>query len=336
MIKKFTLFLIVLVIGFGVNAQEVHFTQFQLSPLTLNPALTGAFHGTFRLGGIYRDQAWAVTNDRYITPSAYVDMPLMKGVKDNDWIGLGLGFYHDRAGVEDLMTNKSMASLSYHLGLDKNNDNVLSFGIQMAYMQRRIANFGSLRFEDGILSGGTTDEDANKINPKGETFQDWAAGIVFTSYLNDISSLRAGFSMNHINRKNQGLYTSVDRLQFLYIGFAQLDYDVTDRITLKPAMFYERKGKNDEFGVQAMGSLLFQEDKDIWINAGLGFRYGDALELLTGADVGPVRVGVSYDLTVSGLRRANNSFGAFELGLSYIAKIYKKPKVDPVIFCPRF
>ena len=336
MIRKSTLIIFAALFAFTLKAQEIHFTQFQLSPLTLNPALTGAYLGSFRIGGIYRDQAWAITNDRYITPTAYVDMPLMRGVKENDWIGLGLGFYHDRGGVGDLITNKSMASLSYHLGLDKYNNNVLSFGLQMAYTNRRLENFASIRFEDGILNNGTTNEDANKINPDGINFQDWAAGVVFTSYLNDISSLRAGFAMSHLNRKNQGLYTSVDRLDFLYIGFAQFDYDLNDMITLKPALFYERKGKNDEFGAQAMGSLLFKEDKDIWLNAGLGFRYGDAVELLAGADVGKLRVGMSYDLTVSSLRRANNSFGAFELGVSYIAMIYKKPKVDPVIFCPRF
>ena len=35
---------------------------------------------------------------------------------------------------------------------------------------------------------------------------------------------------------------------------------------------------------QSLFSLLFQEDKDIWLNAGLGFRYGDAVELLAGAE----------------------------------------------------
>jgi type IX secretion system PorP/SprF family membrane protein len=336
MIKNYTFIILAVLMSFGLKAQDVHFTQFQLSPSTLNPALTGAFLGTFRVGGIYRDQALAITNDRYITPTFYVDMPLMRGVKENDWIGLGLGFYHDRAGVGDLTTNKSMAGLSYHLGLDKNNNNVLSVGIQMAYVQRRLANFSLIRFEDGILSGGSTNEDANLIDPDGKKYTDWTAGAIFTSYLNDISSLRAGFSMGHLNRQNQGLYTSSDRLQFLYVGFAQFDYDISDRITLKPALFYQRKGKNDELAVQGMTSLLFQEDKDIWLNAGLGFRYGDALEFLVGADIGSLRVGASFDLTVSGLRRANNSFGAFELGVGYIAKIYKKPKVDPIIFCPRF
>ena len=35
-------------------AQDIHFTQFTMSPLTLNPGLTGKFEGTVRIGGIYR------------------------------------------------------------------------------------------------------------------------------------------------------------------------------------------------------------------------------------------------------------------------------------------
>ena len=37
-------------------AQDRHFSQFYSSPLTLNPALTGAFDGKYRVGTNYRDQ----------------------------------------------------------------------------------------------------------------------------------------------------------------------------------------------------------------------------------------------------------------------------------------
>jgi hypothetical protein len=35
-------------------AQDPNFSQFFASPLTLNPALTGKFDGSFRLAGNYR------------------------------------------------------------------------------------------------------------------------------------------------------------------------------------------------------------------------------------------------------------------------------------------
>jgi hypothetical protein len=49
-----------------------------------------------------------------------------------------------------------------------------------------------------------------------------------------------------------------------------------------------------------------------------------------------LKVGVAYDVNMSGLNVATQGNGAFEIGLSYIAKISKMPVVKPVLFCPRF
>ena len=35
-------------------AQDIHFSQFNQAPARLNPALTGAFKGSYRIAGIYR------------------------------------------------------------------------------------------------------------------------------------------------------------------------------------------------------------------------------------------------------------------------------------------
>jgi hypothetical protein len=39
-----------------LTAQDKHFTQFYAAPLALNPALTGALDGKYRVSTIYRDQ----------------------------------------------------------------------------------------------------------------------------------------------------------------------------------------------------------------------------------------------------------------------------------------
>ncbi|MEM6964514.1 MAG: type IX secretion system membrane protein PorP/SprF, partial [Bacteroidota bacterium] len=78
------------------------------------------------------------------------------------------------------------------------------------------------------------------------------------------------------------------------------------------------------------------EEKDMTLNVGLGYRLRDATKFIVGMDYKQFRVGAAYDLTVSDLRDADGVPGGFELGASYIAKIYKKPDVKPVIFCPRF
>ena len=34
-----------------LNSQDIHFSQFNLAPLNLNPAMTGSFNGDYRIAG---------------------------------------------------------------------------------------------------------------------------------------------------------------------------------------------------------------------------------------------------------------------------------------------
>ena len=87
---KGLLFFAFISLSVATNAQDIHFTQFYLTPLNTNPAYTGAFEGTFRLSGIYRDQFAGVLNSNpFRTPSFGVDAPLIKGLGKRDWIGVG-------------------------------------------------------------------------------------------------------------------------------------------------------------------------------------------------------------------------------------------------------
>src|SRR5690242_20724964 len=79
------------------RAQDPHFSQFYMSPLTLNPALTGDMDGTYRAGAIYRNQYGSVTIP-YVTPSAFFDCDLFKGSESHSYLGLGFLILDDRAG----------------------------------------------------------------------------------------------------------------------------------------------------------------------------------------------------------------------------------------------
>ena len=83
-----------------MNSQDLHFTQFQFAPLTVNPALAGAYYGSYRIGGIYRDQFRSVATNAFQTIDFHVDSPIMRGFRDQDWIGVGVGMdVLDKAGA---------------------------------------------------------------------------------------------------------------------------------------------------------------------------------------------------------------------------------------------
>src|SRR5688572_5091034 len=83
------------------SAQDIHFSQYYFSPLTMNPAYTGKYKGDFRLFGNYRKQ-WRLINDAYNTFSAGGDMNMYPS---NVNLSAGLVFVHDQSGG-NLVVNK--------------------------------------------------------------------------------------------------------------------------------------------------------------------------------------------------------------------------------------
>jgi type IX secretion system PorP/SprF family membrane protein len=96
-----------------IQAQDIHFSQFYNSPLTLNPTLTGYMNGNFRLGAIYRNQ-WREVTKPFVTTSGSFDLPIRKGFGDNDVMGVGAVFFHDQSGTVNLATVSVNVSFAYH------------------------------------------------------------------------------------------------------------------------------------------------------------------------------------------------------------------------------
>src|SRR5215212_5024501 len=58
---------------------DPHFSQYYVYPSWLNPALTGAFDGQYRISGIYRNQ-WGNVSSPFSTPGAAVDFTTNKNI----------------------------------------------------------------------------------------------------------------------------------------------------------------------------------------------------------------------------------------------------------------
>ena len=87
--KTVLLILITALVKNGL-AQDPNFSQFFVSPLTLNPALTGKFNGNFRVAGNYRNQ-WPEISKAFITSTISFDMPILKGkISELDTWGVGV------------------------------------------------------------------------------------------------------------------------------------------------------------------------------------------------------------------------------------------------------
>lgn len=327
------------------NAQDIHFTQFYLTPLTTNPAFTGAFEGTFRLSGIYRDQWGSVINSPYRTPSFGIDAPLIKGLGKRDWIGVGAMLLNDQAGTGKLSNGMMMGSVAYHLALDKKAKSVLTFGIQGGMVQHKFDSQSlELQYDDELannnIGGGV---DRNNVR-EDQNYFDMNFGVLLKSEINKATRLNLGLAFNHLLTpeyylSNNNQNNANDKAGSLPLNFdlhGQFFVDMGEKFQLKPAFLYQKIAGANEIFVHALGGYHLNEEKDMTLNFGIGYRLRDATKFIIGMDYKQFKVGAAYDLTISELRDASSSAGGFEIAATYIAAIFKKPDVKPVIFCPRF
>ena len=159
--KKYILTSILSISTLLLQGQDIHFSQYFSSPLTLNPANTGNFNGNIRLVANYRSQ-WGSFTVPYQTFSGSADFAMLKGKLNGDFFGLGILFYHDIAGDSRLGTLNSALSLAYHKTLgDKM---LMSVGAQVGFMQNRI-DYTDLVFDNEYFFGdGNTGENFTSDN----------------------------------------------------------------------------------------------------------------------------------------------------------------------------
>lgn len=314
----------------GIQAQDVHFTRFYDAPTTLNPAKTGDYNGTFRAGGIIRDQNYNLSHI-YLTPNVYVDAPIIKGFRDNHWVGVGLTFMMDQAGVAGLKTSSFAGSAAYHIGTNKNMTSYFTIGASYGLVARSVADKSKIIFGDGI-NNPVPSEDLMSINDEKVNYGDINAGLQYTLGLESGGNVKLGFAMMHLNRPKYSLVTSsASRMPIRMNFYGTADASVNDKIDILPAVYVSTMAGHRDIALQLQGGYKINTLKGYRIIGGLGYRMADAIEILAGMDIKNTRVGVSYDVTTNAIRPT----GGFEIAVSHIFMIYKKPKDNPIILCPR-
>lgn len=340
---------LILVLSFGHSqAQDIHFTLHKMVPLAFNPATTGGFYGSYRVSALYRDQYRSIAgNAGYKTSTFSVDVPVIKGFKKTDWVGVGIFFYSDKSGTGSLTQSAFKVSAAYHLALNKKGTSTLAIGYQTGSVQREIKDANKLIFEDqllGQMSGGELPQTMEQLEMEKKGFLDHVGGLKFTSKYNKTDEFYIGLSAGKFGKPDwslvaQGGAYQVDPRAYGEIGMSTV---LSKKVRFSPSIIYQKimGSAASSIVVQGMLDLNYDPEKEIILKGGLGYRsgagIGDAIQILLGADIKSIRVMLGYDINISSLTSASGTFGAFELAAQYIGKIYKRPNPDPIIFCPRF
>lgn len=314
------------------QAQDIHFSQFYASPLTLNPALTGKMNGSYRIGGIYRDQ-WRSVASPFITYSASFDMPFVVGKKKVDAVGGGIMFFGDQSNGGALKNTTIMLSAAYHKGLGAKNNHQLSIGVQGGFVTRA-ADPDEVIFGEQIVNGQVdqTLQNGESFENTNINYPDFNVGLFYNGQLSQKLVLYAGWSMFHLFQPEESFLGGDFKLPSRQVAHGGLDILVKPKFSILPGVIYMHQAQASEVNFGSNFGFHFGEGPGMGTSLYLGgwYRWDDAAIAMAAVEFGKFRIGASYDINVT--EDANN--GSFEVSLIYVGDILKADKV--FLFCPRY
>ncbi len=316
----------------STKAQDIHFTQFDASPLTVNPAFTGMFNGRVRAAAIYRNQ-WSSVTVPYVTEGASVDLPIFWS--NGGYLAGGLQLYSDKAGDGNLTNFTGLASIAYHLTTGNARDNDqrsdLAVGIQGGYANKSI-DLSKLYFGDEYVNGtfvpGTTQEYHLGIGNH-VSYYLVNAGISYSHSFGQRFSFTLGAGANNLNQPTDAIEKKLNSetgLDMRYTGELGLDMLLGERLSLRPAVLFQYQATASELIAGNEFHYVLSQNTEPEFSSfttavflGAWYRTGDALMITAGFEIKGIRVGFGYDYNMSTLNSASNGNGGFEIAVKFLA-----------------
>ncbi len=313
------------------NAQDAQFSQFYANPLYLNPAMAGA-EICPRAVINYRNQ-WPGLAKSFLNYNASFDqyIPKLHG-------GIGVLVNMDDAGDGILKTTQ--AGVMYAFSFQAAENLYVNMAIQGTFFQKTL-NWDLLQFGDQI------DPQQGFVLPTGETppnsnsviFPDFSTGLVFGWK----GIIHGGVAVHHLTEPNMAFYDQVENklpmkitghiganinLEGGGLGFAE---DTEPKFYIAPNLLYQQQG---EFHQLNAGVYVIR----LPIVIGTWFRHNfenaDAIIVLVGINYKNLKIGYSYDITLSKLK--SNTGGSHEVSLAWQFNCIEKRRKLRAINAPGF
>ncbi len=279
--------------------QDPMVSQYMFNGLYLNPAYAGS-HDYWSSTLTFRNQ-WVGLEGAPETAIAAVDGPI--SVKN---MGLGLILLHDKIGV----TRQNTAILNYAYQLKLNKNSKLAFGINAGFSQfnARLTDL-TVWDQDQVFDSDIT----SKVIPR------LGVGAYYFGKKHYV-----GFSIPTLFAYQKELDFNFDlsRASFLrrhYLLTAGYVFDVAKNLKLKPSVLFKYV-ENTPLEVDFNLSAVYQNK--FWL--GTSFRTYDAVAVILEYQTNSFfRVGYSYDITVSKLRKYSNGSHEIMIGIDFGKELVK-------------
>jgi type IX secretion system PorP/SprF family membrane protein len=332
--KSLRIFYLLLLMGLAVNEANAqvdpHFSQYYVYPAWLNPSLTGAFDGQYRVSGIYRTQ-WGNISSPFATFGVSGEVTTDKN------INIGASVMRQSAGDGGYHYTTAYGNIAYtgaRFGV--NQSKRLVFGIQAGVIQRRFDR-SKLTFGDqwnpitGFNPGTPT---SDFLTRNSAAALDIGAGVMyFDAQPGKKANVFGGFSASHITQPEDKFSASgTAKFPARYTVHGGIRLAVNSMFSITPNFLYLKQGTAQEKMIGAYGQYRATDDLDLMM--GINYRVEDAISPFLGFTYKNLMLGASYDINTSDLGKMANGSNSFEISISFIGrKTTKTPEVEFV--CPR-
>ncbi len=317
------------------NAQDIHFSLWDMSPLNLNPAMTGQFDGDYRFNGNHRNQ-WASVTVPFTTYALSADT---RNIFNQKNFSGGLQINQDRAGDSQFNTFQVNTSGAYMLHLGEDSLSNLSFGIQLGLTNRSLT-YDPLQFDvqyngfqyDASLSNNENFARASRL------YLNSNIGVGYFKVLERRKIISGGIGVFNILKPKQSFFNDdVIKQDVRFVVHANAEWEVAEKWDVLPSLIFMTQGKYKEFNIGANARYVITDFMGMYRAAWLGvfYRNKDATFVTLGINYDAWKVGLNYDFNVSTLRPASLGRGGFELAVQYIIKLSRPSRVMHRI-CPDY
>ena len=314
-------------------AQDAHFTQFYATPTYLNPAFAGTTVQS-RLGMIYRNQ-WPSIPGAFVTYNVAFDHYLSDLNS-----GIGLIVLNDRAGSGAL--RYTSATLQYAYEIELKRKVFIRPALQVGYVTHAV-DYSKLVFGDQLARGGTVGT-YEYLDGRSVSYADMGTGVLFYT-----PKLWLGMSLDHLNEPNQSLLLRESALPRKFSMHGGYRFAIRTAVikdhpqSIVAAFNYRSQADYDQLD---LGAYFEREPffAGLWYRGipllkayQQGYQNNDAVAILLGVSINEMRIGYSYDLTIS--RLAGYTAGSHEISLVFEMADRRKKKAlskRRVIPCAKF
>ena len=311
-----------LILGQAI-AQDIRYSQYFNTPLTMNPALTGVGIEHLRATISYRRQDAGPA-----TPFSTKGVSLDKSVGR---FGLGFTLNSNGAGETSIKTLQLAASLSYGLPFGYKQSNRLTAGLQVGAINKSL-DPTKLTFDNQY----SADIGYNPNIGSGETFE--TNSIVKPAISMGLHWRRNGgkkttvkphlsYGLQNINQPDISFFGDEIKYHTKHVIQGGADIAVSDGFQVKPGFYHINQGPFNETGFGVIGTYQNRDKNEI--HGGLFGKAGKAMVVYAGYTIDRFLVGMSYDVMTGPVKEAGKGYNAFELSLTFTPKAKeRKPKTE--------